>query len=204
MIESYTQQINDMQGYISNLLNDTKDLKIAQIQIKKYHEGLDRLQELIKTLEDQLNSANGRIEKLTQESEILTSKISNQKSKISILKSYLKSTTQELDMKTKELNEEKSTTLHRIEETEIMRKEAEVILDKVQSKIQQEENLIDRRLVTTFLINYLNEENTEKMKIQMLRPLAEMLGMDKDQKIRIGLEQEQGLLAQFTTFLTRG
>lgn len=204
MVESYTQQINDMQGYISNLLNDTKDLKIAQIQIKKYHEGLDRLQELVNTLQDQLKSATLRIENLTQDSENLTCKISNKKSKISILKKHIETKTQELDMKTKELNEEKSTTLHRIEESEIMRKEAEVILDKVQSKIQQEENLIDRRIVTTFLINYLNEENTEKMKIQMLRPLAEMLGMDKDQKIKIGLEQDQGLLAQFTTFLTRG
>ena len=54
-----------------------------------------------------------------------------------------------------------------------------------------------------FLINYLNEENTEKMKLQMLKPLAEMLGMTREQRLKIGLEQDQGLLAQFATFLMR-
>ena len=57
--------------------------------------------------------------------------------------------------------------------------------------------------MTTFLINYLNEENTEKMKLQMLKPLAEMLGMTGEQRLKIGLEQDQGLLAQFATFLMR-
>ncbi|OMJ74410.1 hypothetical protein SteCoe_26666 [Stentor coeruleus] len=204
IIESYTQQINGLQDYINNLLNDTKNLKIAQISIKEYQNGIEKLQETVKNLQKQLNSATVRIEELTRESEILTSKISKKKFKISQMKNQIETTTQELDIKTKELNEEKSIVLHRIEESEIIRKEAEAILDKVQNNIQREENLIDRRLVTTFLINFLNEENTEKMKIQMLRPLAEILGMDKEQRIKIGLEQEQGLLAQFTTFLTRG
>ena len=201
--EQNSQQIADLQYSLSKAINETKDLNIAKIHIDKYQQGMERLQEAIKSLEAELRHCLSKIERLSQENEGFTSKISK-KTEVKHLKLSNQLISEELQRKVQETDAEKYNAEIKLQEAEEMKKQAEILLEKVQSKIQIDDNMIDRRLVTTFLINFMNEENTEKMKIQMLKPLAEMLGMSHEEKLKIGLEQDQGLLAQFTNFLTRG
>ena len=116
----------------------------------------------------------------------------------------MKKNENELKISFQELKDREASTQERIKKADNLKEEANLLLSQVQEKMESQENWIDRRMVVTFLVNFLNENNTEKMKIQMLRPFAEMLGLDREQRIKIGLEMEPGLLAQFTNFLTRG
>ena len=201
--ETYSQQISDLQNLLSKAINEAKDINIAKLQVNKYQQGVERLQELVKSLENQLSSSLSKIDCLIQENEGLNTKILKKTKKNHKLKAFNLETSKNLAEKTENSAKEKLEIEAKLKESEDMKKQAEILLEKVQNKIQADDNLIDRRLVTTFLINYLNEENTEKMKLQMLKPLAEMLGMTREQRLKIGLEQDQGLLAQFATFLMR-
>ena len=201
--ETYSQQISDLQNLLSKAINEAKDINIAKLQVNKYQQGVERLQELVKSLENQLSSSLSKIDCLIQENEGLNTKILKKTKKNHKLKVFNLETSKNLAEKTENSAKEKLEIEAKLKESEDMKKQAEILLEKVQNKIQADDNLIDRRLVTTFLINYLNEENTEKMKLQMLKPLAEMLGMTREQRLKIGLEQDQGLLAQFATFLMR-
>ena len=202
--EAHSQSILDLQCSLGKSLNESKDLNLAKIQVTKYQQGIERLQELVKSLETELSHCSLKIDKYTQEIEVFETKILRKKQKIAELKDLNKQVSSDLQRKIDSMDAEKYNIEMKLGESEEMKKQAEMLLEKIQTKIQMDDNMIDRRLVTTFLINFLNEENTDKMKLQMLRPLVEMLGMTKEQKMKIGLEQDQGLLAQFTNFLTRG
>ena len=98
---------------------------------------------------------------------------------------------------------ERKALIAKAQESEMVRFEAESLLKRIETQIQASVSMIDKRLISTFLINYLNEKNGSKIKIQMLRALAEMLGLDQEQRVKIGLVQDQGLLSQFTNYIMR-
>jgi hypothetical protein len=202
--EACAAKVLEIQNSLAKALNEAKDLNIAKIQVNKYQQGIERLQELVKNLEKELSNSSVKLDKLAQENEIFSQKVTKKTQKILDLKKFNSELAMSLNQKVQEIDKEKQNIEYKLKETEEMKKQAEILLEKVQSKIQADDDLIDRRLVITFLVNYLNQENTEKIKLQMLKPLAEMLGMDKQQKQKIGLEQDQGLLAQFANFLTKG
>lgn len=202
--DSHSQLITELQCSLSKALNDSKDINIAKIQVSQYQQGIEKLQDLVKKLESDLINISIKLEKKSQEIETLLSKLSKKKSKFSDLSKVNIQLTLDLKKNSENVDIEKKNIEVKLNEAEEMKKQAEFLLDQIQSKIQSDDNMIDRRLITTFLINFLNEENTEKMKLQMLRPLAEMLGMTQSERAKVGLEQQNGLLAQFTNFLTRG
>jgi hypothetical protein len=78
-----------------------------------------------------------------------------------------------------------------------------LLLKKVESQDKISSNMIDKRLVANTLINFLGENTNQKMKIHMLRALAEMLGLDQRQREKIGLIQEQSLLSSLVSYINK-
>ena len=86
----------------------------------------------------------------------------------------------------------------------MIRQEAETLLQRIETQIKATDSMIDKRIISTFLLNYLSEKNNSKIKNQMLRALAEMLGFNQEQRIKVGLGQDQGIFSHLVGFIGRG
>jgi chromosome segregation ATPase len=204
LIDMHNKQLTDTSSELSKAMQTAKDVNLAKTMLSKHQQCIERLQEVVQNQELEITCKQKEIDRLTQEVEILTNKLTDQSAKLLKVEESNKEKTETLESLQNEYEKERKSAELKVKESEDMKKQAEKLLEQVQVKIGEDDNMVDRRLVTTFLVNYLNEDNTEKMRYQMLRPLAEMLGMSKEQRQKIGLDQDPGLLAQFTNFLVRG
>lgn len=194
----------DLQLQLGKAQNEIKELKNAKAQIEKYEEAIRNLQELLQSLEKQTENYSHKIDDLNTELETTLSKLSHVTSVKRNYKQKLGELEVQFEAQRDEFKIEKVELEKQIQHTQQMKHEAEALVNQVQKQIQDTENLIDRRLITTFLINYLNEANSDKVRYQMLKALAGMLELDSEQKQKIGLVQDEGLLAQFVGFLSKG
>lgn len=94
------------------------------------------------------------------------------------------------------------------------------IADKNRIITQQQKasaELIDKRFIASFIVNYLDINNTDKVKIELLETLASLLEFSEADKVKIGLgklramrienssdgtEQKKDLKSTFLSFLT--
>lgn len=60
--------------------------------------------------------------------------------------------------------------------------------ESIQKKNIEEQNLIDKRYIGSFLINYLDINNTQKVKNELLETLSSLLDLNESERVRIGLE----------------
>ena len=201
--ENAALQVSDIKSQLSKALNDAKDAGIAKIHSNKYQKAVENLQEIIKNLENQSTNNIQKIEKLiliNEDNKILLKKkqekIKKFKEEIQMLKNNIKSMQHEHRL-------EKDCLIAKAKESELIRCEAENLLKRIEIQIQASDSMIDKRLIATFLINYLDEKNNSKVKMQMLKALAEMLGLNKEQRIKIGLGHEGGLFSQFANYIVR-
>ena len=113
-----------------------------------------------------------------------------------LLEKRLAEKERELTAKTEHLEENLKTT-------EAIKEEAQQLLSKVSGQMANTEHLIDRRFISTFLFNYLNPKNSERLKRQMLESMVNVLSLSSDQRSALGLGPETGLLADFASFITK-
>ena len=204
LIEKNSAQVNQLESLIKTLQKDSDELALARTKIREHDKGIQEIHKIMSDLQTRVNFLNEKNEKLNEEKEKIAIESSEKEKKLMSLVEEMKKNENESKISIQELKDREASAQERIKEADNLKEEANLLLSQVQEKMESQENWIDRRMVVTFLVNFLNENNTEKMKTQMLRPFAEMLGLDKEQRIKIGLEMEPGLLAQFTNFLTRG
>lgn len=78
-----------------------------------------------------------------------------------------------------------------LEKSEIERKEvskyAQELVEKVKKDSEQQEFLIDRRIINKFLINYANPSSSREVKMQMLDAMSKILGFSIEEKQTLGL-----------------
>lgn len=91
------------------------------------------------------------------------------------------------------LKTDKAVKENRIREllAEIAEKDR-LIADKEALLAQQKKQgseLIDKRFIASFIVNYLDVNNTDKVKIELLETLASLLEFTEADKVRIGLSR---------------
>jgi chromosome segregation ATPase len=204
LTEKFTFQVQNLENQIFLLQKDSDELALAKSKLIEHDNRVLYFHKLLNELQDRVQTLNNKNDEILEEKEKILQESLEKDKKFLDFSEKMKKNEEELKNSIKDLKTRCQETDLKYQQAENMKEEANQLLIKVQEKIENQDNWIDRRMVVTFLVNFLNENNTEKMKFQMLKPFAEMLGLDREQRVKIGLEQEPGLLAQFTTFLTRG
>lgn len=201
--DTSAKQISDLKSQLSKSLNEAKDSGLAKIQVNTYQKAVENLQEIVKHLESQSSNQTQKFERLSLQNENSQKLLKKSKEKAKLLKKLNQDLQGELSKIQENFQLEKEILINKAKENEMLRYEAETLLARIEVQIQASDSMIDKRLISTFLINYLNEKNNAKIKLQMLRALAEMLGLNQEQRIQIGLVQEQGIFSHLASYITR-
>lgn len=195
------KKMSEVQKKLKDTQNELKDKNLENIQLLNK---LRRMEELEKNLGyvGQQNSTNlGKIDRLTIEKETLASQLKEKDQKILILEDDFNKSQSYITQLKSEFLLEKEGFLLKIKESETVKQEAENLLKRVEQESMINQTMIDKRVVTTFLINYTNEKYNAKAKVQMLKAISEMLGMTPEERQKLGIFQELGFFSQFSGYL---
>jgi len=72
-------------------------------------------------------------------------------------------------------------------EKEEMKQYASELVDKVKHEVEGKEYMIDRRMINTFLVQYLNPRSDEGSKHHMMQSMSKVLGFSIEDKQALGL-----------------
>ena len=64
-------------------------------------------------------------------------------------------------------------------------------MEKVKKDSDQQEFMIDRRMINKFLVNYANPNSSLQTKMQMLDAMSKILGFSIEEKQVLGLVKKQ-------------
>lgn len=68
-----------------------------------------------------------------------------------------------------------------------MRRYAAELVEKVKDQVEGKEFMIDRRMINTFLVQFLNPKSDETTKNHMLEAMSKILGFSMEEKQALGL-----------------
>lgn len=180
-----------------------------QIQsLEERNERLESAMEKMQETEMALGSSNEELSRHLSELEVaLDAKDTENhstKEALSELESACQQLRKELLSKEEQLSEAHFRLESNLKATESVKEEAKQLLSKVSCQVTSAENLIDRRFISTFLFNYLNPKNSERLRREMLESMVNVLGLSEEQRSTLGLGPETGLLADFASFISQG
>ncbi|OMJ87684.1 hypothetical protein SteCoe_10528 [Stentor coeruleus] len=201
--DRFEEMIYQLKDQLMKARIEANETVIAKNQSSKYQKAVEKLQEVIKTVELESSSIQSRLDKTTSYCESLKQKLENHNKTIENLQNINESLKNELKLCKNQFEIERQAFISKANERDDIKKEAELLLKKLESQDKVSINMIDKRLVANTLINYLDENTNQKMKNHMLRALAEILGLDQRQREKIGLTQSQSFLSGFTNYISR-
>ena len=76
-------------------------------------------------------------------------------------------------------------------ERDEMKKYASELVEKVKNEVEGKEFMIDRRMINTFLVQYLNPKSDSATRAHMLDAMSKILGFTMDEKQALGLVERQ-------------
>lgn len=83
-----------------------------------------------------------------------------------------------------------------LEKSEAERKEvkryAADLVDRVKREVEQQEFMVDRRMINKFLVNYVNPGASQQTRMQMLDAMSKILAFTIEEKQVLGLAKKQG------------
>jgi hypothetical protein len=86
---------------------------------------------------------------------------------------------------------EKENIILQAQQYELKEQTKEVLL-KVQSDLKDIENMVDRRIVSNFVIKALDKSTSKKIRITVVDTLANFLGFSNEDRKKIGLSSNLG------------
>ena len=185
-------------------------LATANEQVMNLEESKQRLTEAIEQMQETetaLGAANSDLSQHLSELEVaLDSKetqLHTQNDTIAQLTSTCDQLRAAILAKESELAATATQLEGQLKTTEAVKEEAKQLLSKVAGQVTLSENLIDRRLISTFLFNYLNPRNSERLRKEMLESMVNVLGLEESQRSALGLGPETGLLADFASYISK-
>jgi len=92
---------------------------------------------------------------------------------------------------------EKENMILQAQQFELKEQTKEVLL-KVQNDLRDIENMVDRRIVSNFLIKALDKSTSKKIRITVIDTLANFLGFSNEDRKKIGLNSNSGNNPVFT------
>lgn len=72
-----------------------------------------------------------------------------------------------------------------------MRQHASELVQKVKSETEGKEYMIDRRMINTFLVQYLNPKSDDGTRQHMLDAMSKILAFTMEEKQTLGLVQKE-------------
>ena len=60
-------------------------------------------------------------------------------------------------------------------------------MEKFKKEQEQQEYQVDRRIINKFLVNYLNQQSSKEVKMQMLEAMSKILAFSIEEKQQLGL-----------------
>ena len=180
-----------------------------QVQaLEERNERLAGAMEKMQETEMALGGSNEELSRHTSELEVALdakeTEIRSTKDAMTELESACKQLRTDLLSKEEQLSEARFQLETNLKATESIKEEAKLLLSKVSCQVTSAENLIDRRFISTFLFNYLNQRNSERLRREMLESMVNVLGLSEEQRSALGLGPETGLLADFASFISQG
>lgn len=199
--ESLQKKLETMGTELKSSQAAAKRLQQAEAEITQYKSVLDTLQATLKNLETQLERKVSYTDSLLQEIDQANNRTYSLESKEKALKKEISSLYTALEDKNS-LNEQESS--QELVKAEKLKEEAGILLNQADDKCKNSENSIDKRVVSTFIVNLLNPENSENVKLQMVSTLANMLDFDEAQKRKVGLITENTIFSQLASYIANG
>ena len=76
-------------------------------------------------------------------------------------------------------------------ERDEMKRYAAELVEKVKNEVEGKEFMIDRRMINTFLVQYMNPKSDAATKSHMLDAMSKILGFTMEEKQVLGLVERQ-------------
>jgi chromosome segregation ATPase len=119
------------------------------------------------------------------------------------MEATIKELKSEVNAREMELETASKSLESNLKATEAVKEEAKLLLSKVTGQVTNAENIIDRRYISTFLFNYLNPRNSDRLKSEMLERMVNVLGLSDEQRQALGIGPETGLLADLASYISK-
>ena len=202
--DKFLSKQKELEKKLKDLQNDSKDLKIENIQLNSKVKRMEELEKNLGYLSQQNSLYQSRIDKLNIEKEKLSQSIKEKDEILQSLNQEILIKSSSLQQLTLDFKSEKEGLLLQIKENENVKQEADNLLKRIEQEMLANERMIDKRVVSTFLLNYTSEKYNSKAKLQMLTALAEMLGMPNDERLKLVPTPDSGFFASVSGYLSRG
>ena len=206
--QKLTQELNDktiqeITKKLKETQNELKDTKIENIQLSNQLKKINEIEKSYSSLITQNERNIERIKEINKENETLREKLKKVESENDLIEEELnefKGKIQDLEHENENLN----MKIGQLDNVNLgLSKELELNCLKLKSKEGLLAGMIDKRMIGTFLVNFLNDKNSANAKKQMLRAMTEVLEMTNEQKEKIVLNTEQSFYSHFKGYLTR-
>ena len=202
--DKFVARQKELEKKVKDLQNESKDLRVENIQLSSKVKRMEELEKNLGYLSQQNSLCQSRIDKLNIEKERLSACLKEKDEALQALHQKVLSKSFSLKQLTEEFTSEKEGLLLQIKENENVKQEADFLLKRIEQEMLANERMIDKRVVSTFLLNYTSEKYNAKAKLQMLAALAEMLGMPADERLKLAPTPDSGFFASVSGYLSRG
>ena len=214
-VEQHSSSSSKLSQENSELVQENKDLKnqvqalsnkvrTTEVELISYKNNFLKLQEVLNGLETELEGKTRNIDSLTEEIEELTERAQLFKEKEDQLKGDIEALRQQVKDEQSAKGAFEANARDELVKAQKIKEEAESLLSKVDDSVNSSQNIIDKRVVSTFIVNLLSASSSEKVKMQMLSTLANMLDFDEAQRRKVGLIEEATFFSQLANFIHQG
>ena len=81
-------------------------------------------------------------------------------------------------------------------EKEEMKRYASELVEKVKNEVDGKEHMIDRRMINTFLVQYLNPRSDDATRHHMMQSMSKILGFTIEEKQALGLVEREPVVQE--------
>lgn len=171
-------EINDKNAIISEKNTEINNLMSSYAFLEESNI------KLIKNKDEELETYKNKIFSMSRELTELREAMEN-KNQYETIESIYLSKIDTLESQVVALEKANEQLIHK---EIIMKKEGEDLMKKVQNDLKNTEYLIDKRVISSVLVNYFDKNNNEKIKESLLETLSNIMQYSNDDRKKMGLK----------------
>jgi len=210
-INSIQDESSDLNSYVAKLESEATAIPELSSKLEKQTMEINLLNEEIQAKEQEnenLNTTINNLQSVIDENQQIQENLSNQyNNEIKKLRNDLEQSTrksqilQEYKEKFEAIEKDFSEREAKIKELSVKLKESEqernavkaeasALVKKVKNEAMYKENLVDKRVLTNFLIKYFDPNATFGVKLGIMETMASILGFSDDERGKVGLPKQ--------------
>lgn len=178
-----------MQALSDQVAALSSTVKMKDEQLEKFQQAIENLQltnesiqqqknNLAKIYDSELKSQKAEMEKLRKKAEY-QDEVMQQKVQIEIEKSKLEERLAQMGQKLETMSESKNDLQLKMDE----------LTKKLKSDIINNQDMIDKKIISNFLVKYFDLRSDYTVKLQILETLSSVLNFTHEEKEKIGLQK---------------